>query len=89
MRRDVVVAQVEPDFVDIAPRPALGWIITLDDGMVCGMEMLARVTMGRLIATADMPADEADAKVDPCVADPQTLFAAGSAWEHAANPAKV
>ena len=41
-----VVAEIEKYLVDIAPTPALGRIVTLDDGMARAMKMRGRMAVG-------------------------------------------
>src|SRR5262249_52274307 len=87
--RGDVGPQVEEDFVDIAPAPALRRVIALDDGMLGVMEVLGGVFVLRLAAAADMAAGTADTKVQPHVARLQTFLAAQRAGRHFANGGKM
>ena len=50
------IGQVQQDLVDIAPSPSFWRIVAFDDRVSGGMEMLAGVTIRRVITTADMAA---------------------------------
>src|SRR4051794_9836453 len=54
--RRLALRQIEKHFIDIAPAPSFGRIVTLDDRMAGGMEMLCRVFVGGIVATADVAA---------------------------------
>src|SRR5664279_1034359 len=75
-----VVSQVEEHFIHVAPAPALGRIITLNDQMTCCAIMTGCVTTWRLIATTNVSASPADSEVNPFAAGFQTFFAAARAW---------
>ena len=66
---------LESDRVDIAPRPILVGLEAANDWMRGPMEVLARVAVGRLIATTDVPAHEAESQVHPLVARLEALLA--------------
>src|SRR5215213_7336947 len=71
-----VVAEVDHDLVDIAPAPAFGRIVALYDGVLGRMKMFGGVLAVRLIATPDMTAGPADAKVKPLASGFEALLAA-------------
>src|SRR5580704_11742885 len=73
--RGLAVGKVEHQLVDVAPTPALGRVISLDDRVPGGVEVRRRVTVGGRVAAADMPAGAADPKVHPGRADLQALLA--------------
>lgn len=75
MRRHPV-RQIEHDLVRITPPPALGRIVTFDNGMFGAMEMFGGMLVLGLIAAADMTADAAEAQMKPCIAQLQTFLAA-------------
>ena len=84
MRRHPV-RQIEHDLVHIAPAPALGRIVTFDNGMFGAMEMFGGMLVFGLIAAADMTADAAEAQMKPGIALPQTFLAAQRAGRHVAD----
>jgi hypothetical protein len=55
MRR-LAVGQIERDLVNIAPAPAFGRIIALDDRVGGRVIMFGGVLVGRIVAAADMAA---------------------------------
>src|ERR1700693_2213901 len=69
------VGQVEEDFVHVAPAPALGRVVALDDRVAGGAEMLGGVAIGRTVAAADVAAGPAQAQVDPARADLEAFLA--------------
>ena len=81
MGRDVA-AEVDHDLVYVAPSPMLGRIVSLDDRMVRPNEMCVRMAMRRLVATSDMPATPAQAKMDPSRTDLEALLAAECAGHY-------
>jgi hypothetical protein len=64
------------------PKPPFTRFEALNDGMPGGVEMLARVLRRRAVATADVPAFRAAAKMKPPIAGGQTLHASGSTWRN-------
>src|ERR1700761_5716015 len=54
--RCLAIRQVEQRFVDVAPAPALGRVIALDDRMRGGVKMFGGVLVGGIVAAADMAA---------------------------------
>jgi hypothetical protein len=64
MRRRAV-AQIEHNLVDIAPAPALGWVVTFDDRVPCRLEVSCRVPVRRVVAAPDMAAGPAQAQMYP------------------------
>src|SRR3954469_5331190 len=83
--RGLAVRQGEHDLIDIAPAPAFRRVITLDDRVLGGVEMLGGVLVGGIIAAPDMAARAADAKVQPYAAGLEALLAAQRARRHLAN----
>lgn len=67
--------KVDFDVIDIAPAPALRWVVAFDDGMTARFKVSAGVTMGRLIAATDMPALAAELQMHPTRSDPQAFLA--------------
>ena len=84
MRR-LAVRQVEHDLVEIAPAPAFRRIVTLDDRMLGGVEMLGGVPVGGIVAAADVAAGAADPQMQPLTADFQAFLAAERARRDRAN----
>src|SRR5271166_4965893 len=80
-----LIGQIEEDFVDVAPTPAFGRIIALDDRMAGRVEMARGVAMRRIVATADMTASPANPQMQPTRADFETLLAAMGAGGHLCN----
>ena len=64
-RCGVGVGQIDETLVDIAPAPAFGRIVALDDRMAAGVEMLGGVPVRRVIAAADMAAGPAQPQSAP------------------------
>src|SRR6266851_5325269 len=56
-------AQIGHNLVDIAPAPALGWVVTFDDRVPCRLEVSCCVPIRRLVAAADMAAGPAQARM--------------------------
>jgi hypothetical protein len=83
----VVTLPICSDFalIDVAPAPVFSGLEGLDDGVLRLMEMLGGVLVGRAVATADVSADEAEAKVNPLSADLEAVFAAVGRWGDVAN----
>ena len=75
MRR-LAIRQIEHHLIDIAPAPAFRRVVAFDNRMLGGVKMLGRMFVGRIVATADMPAGPADSQMQPDVAGFQALFAA-------------
>src|SRR6478752_1156302 len=73
------VGQVEHQFVDVAPGPALGRIVPLDDRMSGGVEMLGRMAVGRAVAAADVAAGAAEPQVEPGRSRLEALLASARA----------
>src|SRR5260370_18823960 len=67
MRR-LSVRKIEQHFIDIAPAPAFRRIVALDDRMLGGVEVLGRVLVGGIVATADVTAAAADPQMQPLAA---------------------
>src|ERR1041385_483807 len=51
--RRLALREIEHDFVDVAPAPALRRVVALDDGMAGGMKMFRGVPVRRIVAAAD------------------------------------
>src|SRR5262245_45628442 len=58
-------ADDEGDLVEVAPRPVLARLHGLDDGVVRGRGVLARVPVGRRVAAADLSTRHAHPEVYP------------------------
>src|SRR6266852_2732824 len=58
-------AQIGHNLVDIAPAPALGWVVTFDDRVPCRLEVSCRVPVRRVVAAPDMAAGPAQAQMYP------------------------
>jgi len=56
---------IQHDIINIAPAPTLTGLEGAHDGMAGAMEMCGGVFTGRLVATADVAALQAQAKVNP------------------------
>src|SRR5258708_28741137 len=63
------------DFVHIAPDPGLSRLNGADQRMLHFVEMLGRVLVLGRVATADVPAGETQAQMNPGIARLNTLFA--------------
>src|SRR2546426_969456 len=63
--------------VDVAPRPILSGLEASDDRMVGLVEVEGGVLPGRVVATADMPARQAQSQMDPLAARFKALLAPG------------
>jgi hypothetical protein len=68
-----LASEINLDIVDEAPAPAFRRIVSLNDRMPGGVEVVPGVTMGRTVAAADMAAGSAQAEVNPLGADGQAL----------------
>jgi len=75
-----ILAQIEEDLVHIAPSPALGRIIALDDRMAGGVEMRGGVAVRRLVAAPHVTAGAAEPQVHPGGADGEALLATPARW---------
>lgn len=60
----------------VAPAPAFPRLEGLDDGVVRGVVVLGGVSVGRIVAAADMAARPAEPQVDPSVAALEAFLAA-------------
>jgi hypothetical protein len=84
--RDPLVHVLQYDLVYIAPTPTFTGLEGAHDGMAGAMEMFGGVFAGRLVATADVAALQAQAKVKPITPRLQALFTAfGSARGYWSN----
>src|SRR5438105_7132918 len=76
---------VEKRLVDEAPAPRLARLERPKDRMMRLAKMCARVLVLRIVATADVPAAQAQAQMNPVVAIAQALLAAVGARRHGTN----
>jgi hypothetical protein len=67
--------------IDVAPAPIFAGFERLDNRVLGVMIMFGGVTVGRVIAAADVAANEADAQMHPAAAYPQAIFAALRAFQ--------
>lgn len=74
-----LLAEIKKNFIPVAPTPAFGRIVTLDDGMARAMKMRGRMAVGRGIAAADMAAAPADSQMQPAASHLETFLAASRA----------
>jgi hypothetical protein len=70
------VRKIKHDFVHVTPTPVFRRIVAFDDRMCGGAKMLGRMSVRRVVATADVTAGPADAQVNPGRTDLQTFLAA-------------
>ena len=70
------VGKIKHHFLDIAPPPAFGRVITFDDRMPRRVKVFGRVPARRLVTASDMPARATDSQMKPSVACLETFFAA-------------
>src|SRR5216684_4022656 len=78
-------AQIGHNLVDIAPAPALGWVVTFDDRVPCRLQVSCRVPVRRVVAAPDMAEGPAQAEMYPRRPDFQALLAPEHARGHVAN----
>src|SRR5207248_10793590 len=71
-----LLAHYERHLVDYAPAPVLTGLDRAKDRVVLAVRVLARVTVRRAVAAADLAAGLAHAQVQPPAADLQALLAA-------------
>jgi len=74
-----IVAEIEENLIAVAPAPAFGRIVALDDGMARALKMRGRMAVGRGIAAADMAAGPAESQMDPGASHLETFLAAARA----------
>src|SRR5215207_2442316 len=72
----------EREVVDVAVPPVLAGLVGLDDGVASGTEVAGGVTVGGVVAAADVTAGHAHAQVHPLAADAQAVLAALAARRH-------
>src|SRR5262249_44049755 len=77
-----IVTEIKENLITVAPATAFGWIVALNNRMAGAVKMRGRMTVGRGIAAADMPASPADPQMNPPAPDLQTFLAAACAWRH-------
>src|SRR6266576_569407 len=88
MRR-LSVRKIEQDFIDIAPAPAFRRIVTLDDRMLGGVEVLGGMLVGGIVAAADMTAAAADPQMQPLAAALEAFLATKRARRDIADAGDV
>src|SRR5262249_57026136 len=84
-----VVAEIERHLVDVAPPPALGRIVALDDRVMRLAIVRRGVTMRRVVAAADVAAAPAEPQMHPGRAPSEALLAAERARLDLANARHV
>jgi hypothetical protein len=62
-------------FINVAPAPVFSGFEGPDDRMAGDVKMFSGVTIGRRIATADVPTGETETQMDPCRTDHQAFLA--------------
>jgi len=65
----------EEQFIDVAPAPVFPWLEGLDYRIVCGVEMLCRVFVGRVVTATDVTTAKAETQVHPPAACAEALLA--------------
>ena len=65
----------EEQFIDVAPAPVFPWLEGLDYRIVCGVEMLGRVFVGRVVTTTNVTTAKAETQVHPPTASAEALLA--------------
>src|SRR6267378_6474195 len=88
MRR-LSVRKIEQHFIDIAPALTFRRIVALDDGMPGGVEVLGRVLVGGIVATADVTAAAADPQMQPLAAALEAFLATKRARRDIADAGDV
>jgi hypothetical protein len=63
-------------FIDVAPAPVFPWLEGLDYRIVCGVEMLCRVFVRRVVTATDVTTAKAETQVHPPAACAEALLAA-------------
>jgi hypothetical protein len=66
----------------VVPEPVLARLVALDDRVLLGSGMVARMLGWRRVATADVAALRAAAQVEPPTAGGQALDAPRAAWRY-------
>src|SRR5215471_3316978 len=82
-------AKVHDNLVDIAPSPAFGRVVALDDRMAGLVKVLGCVSVRRAVAAADMATCPAEAQMHPGGTAFQTLLAAERARRDVADASRV
>ena len=80
-----LMRQLDHDFVDEAPAPAIGRIIALDNRMPCRVEVCRGMPMRGVIAAAHVTTRPTNAQVYPGAANLQAFLASPCAWFDLAN----
>jgi len=70
----------EIDLINVAPTPFFAGLERFYDGVLGGVEVLCGVFVFGVIATANVPADHAEAEMHPGIAYFQAIFAPFCAW---------
>ena len=71
--------EIQFEFIDVTPAPIFSGLDRSHDGMCGRMEVFRGVFIFGRIATTDMPAAQAQAKVHPPIPHFQTLFTTSAA----------
>src|ERR1700730_15634961 len=87
--RGRAAAQVQTNFIDIAPSPPFRRIVAFDDGMAGLAKMLGGVTVWRAVAAADMAARPAEAQMHPRRTKLQTFLASERARRYVTDGSGV
>ena len=74
--------EIQFEFIDVTPAPIFSGLDRSHDGMGGRMEVFRGVFIFGRIATTDMPAAQAQAKVHPPIPHFQTLFTTSGARFH-------
>ena len=77
-----VGGEIQFEFIDVTPAPIFSGLDRSHDGMCGRMEVFRGVFIFGRIATTDMPAAQAQAKVHPPIPHFQTLFTTSGARFH-------
>jgi hypothetical protein len=80
---------VDACLIEITPNPIFFRFVRHDQSMLGGFEVFAGVLVLRVVAATHMPANQANTKVDPPIANFQTVFATFRAWSNSIDQRKV
>lgn len=81
--------RLQPHVVYVAPNPVLARLERLHDRVLGCVKVFGRMFIFGTIAAADVSTDQADAQMDPAVADFQAVLATLLAWGHFINEFKM
>jgi hypothetical protein len=84
-----VFSQVEEHFIHVAPAPAFGRVITLDNQVMRAVIMTGCMATWRLIATTNVSASPADSEMNPFATGFQTFLAAARTWSYLPDGAQM